>query len=222
MRFKSQNPIGVTEPKLRPDAPVKFRSRRPGAQNKPRCASRCGSSILVDNFGYISYFLTGRATTRDQPMPYRAPPLPTSDRVRATSELIAQKATDVSRWADFRNLATQWDERARMAAECIPSGARVLDVGCGAMALEEFLKQDCTYFPADVVQRRPDCAIVDLNHQQFPAGQYDWVCFLGVLEYVHNLEWPLRRSTSAAQLAGYLLHSHWRRRLAPPWPRLGQ
>jgi hypothetical protein len=134
-------------------------------------------------------------------MTYRAPPQPTVARVRETEALIAHRATDTPRWSTVDNLATQWDARAAMAAEWIPEGACVLDVGCGAMALGALLKPGCRYAPADVVERRPGCFIADLNARQFPPGDYDWVTFLGVLEYIHDPSWPL----ACAQLAAHNL-----------------
>lgn len=131
-------------------------------------------------------------------MTYRPSPLPTQSRIEATEKLIAEQGTDVARWAVMDNLATQWDARANMAAEWIDAGARVLDVGCGAMALQGALKPGCQYFPADVVERRPGAFVVDLNRQQFPPGQYDWITFLGVLEYVHDVHWALEKARDSA------------------------
>jgi hypothetical protein len=131
-------------------------------------------------------------------MGFRPPPTPTEERARQTEELIREQGTDTARWAQTESLASQWDARAAMAAEWIPAGAKILDVGCGAMALEKLLKPGCTYIPADVVERRPGCQLVDLNKKEFPAGQFDWVTFLGVLEYVHDIDWPLARSREAA------------------------
>src|SRR5258706_12546063 len=104
------------------------------------------------------------------PMSFRAPPKPTDERARATEELIRGRSADTERWARLDSLATQWDARAAMAAEWIPGGSRVLDVGAGAMALEAALKPACTYQPADVVERRPGCFFVDLNRGEFPSG----------------------------------------------------
>jgi hypothetical protein len=119
-------------------------------------------------------------------MTFRAPPLPTSERAQQTERLIREGASDAGRWAQMDSLATQWDARAAMAARYIPAGQRVLDIGAGAMALGAQLGPGCSYFPADIVSRGPGCQVVDLNKGEFPAGQYDWVTFLGVLEYVHE------------------------------------
>jgi hypothetical protein len=141
-------------------------------------------------------------------MTYRAPPQPTSARARETESLMARRGTDTTRWAVIDNLATQWDARAAMAAEWIPAGSRVLDVGCGAMALGGLLKSGCSYHPADVVERRPGAFVADLNAHEFPPGSYDWVTFLGVLEYVHDPAWPLERARQAAPhlLVTYCTH----------------
>lgn len=85
-----------------------------------------------------------------------------------------------------------------MAAEWIDAGSSVLDVGAGAMALGFALKPGCRYQPADVVERRPGCFVVDLNRGEFPPGEYDVVTLLGVLEYVHHIEGVLERARAAA------------------------
>ena len=132
------------------------------------------------------------------PMAFRAPPLPTHERAHHTERLIRERGTDTARWAHLESLATQWDARAVLAAEWIPDYVRVLDVGAGAMTLGSLLKPGCSYTPADVVERRPGCHVADLNRQEFPPGNYDWVTFLGVLEYVHDVDWPLRRAGACA------------------------
>lgn len=131
-------------------------------------------------------------------MSFRAPPTPTDQRARETEELIRDKGTDTARWAQMASLATQWDARAAMAAEWIPAGSSVLDVGAGAMALEQLLKPGSRYQPADVVARREGCFVVDLNRGDFPPGTYDWITFLGVLEYVHDVDAALVKARGAA------------------------
>jgi hypothetical protein len=131
-------------------------------------------------------------------MSFRAPPKSTDERAALTERLIHEHGTDTERWSQLDNLATQWDARAAMAAEWIPAGARVLDIGAGAMALGALLQPGCVYQPADVVERRPGCLVIDLNQRQFPTGSHDFVAFLGVLEYIHDIEWPLQRAAQAA------------------------
>ncbi|HET6620555.1 MAG TPA: hypothetical protein VFG64_11475 [Dongiaceae bacterium] len=119
-------------------------------------------------------------------MTFRAPPLPTNERAEHTARLIREGSSDTGRWAKLDSLATQWDSRAAMAARFIPPGQRVLDIGAGAMALRGQLAADCSYFPADIVSRCAGCQVIDLNKGEFPTGNYDWITFLGVLEYVHD------------------------------------
>ena len=132
----------------------------------------------------------------------RIPPKPDANRARETERLIAEGGTDTARWAQMQNLATQWDARAQRAATYIPKGTKVLDIGCGAMALKAALPQGCNYTGTDVVERAPGTLVIDLNRKEFPQGQYDWVTFLGVLEYIHEPAWPLKQ---AAAIAPHLL-----------------
>jgi hypothetical protein len=126
------------------------------------------------------------------------PPTPSHERARDTERLIQARGTDVDRWANPANLATQWDARAALAGEAIPAGSRVLDVGAGAMTLGRLLKPGCVYQAADVVSRGRGCLIVNLNAGQFPSGAYDYVTFLGVLEYVHDVDWVLTKAKGVA------------------------
>ncbi len=100
---------------------------------------------------------------------------------------IHSERTDIERWSNPANLLPSWNTRARMAADFIPSGATVLDIGCGAMALERFLPPGCSYLPCDVVKRDERTTVCDLNAGQFPSAQNaTHVSMLGVLEYIHD------------------------------------
>lgn len=124
-------------------------------------------------------------------MKYRPVPLPNESRATRTYDLMKTLGTDVERWSQTESLATQWDSRAAMAARFIAPGSSVLDLGCGAMTLGQYLDSTCQYYPADVVERIPGAFVVDLNAKQFPPGSYDVITLLGVLEYVHDVPWVL-------------------------------
>ena len=134
-------------------------------------------------------------------------PQPTLRRFRRTMRLMATGESDYARWADPGSFADQWDERAARAARHIPAGSDVLDLGAGAMQLRRFLDTSCRYTAADVVPRGPGCLVVDLNRGEFPAGAYDWVVLLGVLEYLHDCRPVLARVARAADglIASYCL-----------------
>ena len=103
--------------------------------------------------------------------------------------VINARETDVVRWSDPSQLEPSWQARSKLAAQFIPIGSRVLDIGCGAMALERFLPFGCYYQPCDVVAR-------DLNDVPLPDNslrECDLVTMLGVLEYLYQPEKLLKQ-----------------------------
>jgi Flp pilus assembly protein TadD len=102
--------------------------------------------------------------------------------------------TDLARWSDAANLNVAWNERARLAADFVPAGAHVMDLGCGRMALETYLPPGCRYTPCDLVARDERTLVCDFNSQAvpLPAG-VTHVAALGVLEYIHDWRGFLRQ-----------------------------
>ncbi len=104
----------------------------------------------------------------------------------SASALIAPR-TDLARWSDARNLKPSWNARAKLAADFIPAGATVLDLGCGAMALETFLPYNCRYLPCDLVKRDERTILCNFNEESLPAkAEATHLAALGVLEYIHD------------------------------------
>ncbi len=83
-----------------------------------------------------------------------------------------------------------WDERNKIIAGFIPPGSSVLDVGCGAQTLKQYLKPGCRYQPCDVVKSTPDVIFCDFNAGIYPpVGEpYDYVVCSGVFEYIRKPE----------------------------------
>ena len=104
-----------------------------------------------------------------------------------TATIAEQNVTsDIERWSDTSKLSIEWDQRAKEISEWIPSGVRLIDIGCGQMAVEKVCK-DCNYIPVDIVRRDHRTTVVDLNVEPLPASllmKTDYAVLLGVLEYL--------------------------------------
>jgi hypothetical protein len=99
--------------------------------------------------------------------------------------------SDRTRWSDASELLPDWDERTRMIARLIPSGAHVIEFGAGRRLLERYLPSGCTYIPSDLVDRGQPTLVCDLNVEPRPDLRpldLDTAVFGGVLEYIQNLE----------------------------------
>ncbi len=107
-------------------------------------------------------------------------------RRKRSEELKAKGISDVSRWSNIENFPTAWDARARVVAALIAPPAAVLDLGCGAMALERELAPGITYIPADLVARDHRTHVFDANAGSFPNVDADVAVALGVLEYLNH------------------------------------
>lgn len=124
---------------------------------------------------------------------------PAQDQLLAYAEALRQAgASDGSRWANWQALEPGALERAEAAAPFIPPGAHLLDLGAGRMALRARLPIGAQYQPADLVAWSADCITVDLNAGPFPAGRYEVVAALGLLEYLHNPAALLTAARNAA------------------------
>jgi hypothetical protein len=122
-----------------------------------------------------------------------------------TDRIMRDGGTDIERWQDTRNLDPVWEPRAVLAARMIPAGSHVLDLGAGAQTLKMLLPPGCRYTPSDVVARTPDTLVADLNRAEFPAGRYDVVTALGVLEFIHrpDLLFPKMRQAGPTAIVSY-------------------
>ncbi|MBB3602414.1 hypothetical protein FHT40_002047 [Mycolicibacterium sp. BK556] len=101
-----------------------------------------------------------------------------------------RRKTDVKRWADTRNLYSDWEPRTQRAAELVPPGSRVIEFGAGTRTLEKHLDPSCTYTPSDLVDRGPGTLVCDLNEPPLPnlgKDTYDVAVIMGVLEYLRDV-----------------------------------
>ncbi|MCU0838603.1 MAG: class I SAM-dependent methyltransferase [Rhodospirillales bacterium] len=124
---------------------------------------------------------------RPEPLPpLERAPQDAATRAETTRLLMARRATDAARWADFEATAAGAEARAALVAPKIAAGARVLDLGAGAMALRRLLPTGCRYHPVDLLPFDAETIVVDFNQGQFPAGSYDIAVALDLVEFVHE------------------------------------
>ena len=93
--------------------------------------------------------------------------------------------TNIDRWS---NMKESWDDRIQFMAGFIKPNSSVLDMGCGTLALKQYLPTGCRYQGCDVVLRKETTIVCDFNKKEFPPAKlYDYVFCSGVLEYVNDL-----------------------------------
>jgi hypothetical protein len=161
----------------------------------PEC---CNVFALAPGFDRLPYYDKPNRGPEPLPTPNKAPADPET-RAATTELLLARKATDAARWADFEALHKGADERADLAAPLIAPGSSLLDLGAGTMALRESIQTDCRYQPADLLPYADTTKVVDLNQGQFPEGEWDAVAALELFEYIHDVPALLRRCRASAR-----------------------
>ena len=85
---------------------------------------------------------------------------------------------------------TKADPRAELAAQFIPSGARVLDLSADT-ALQRLLPGGCNYSGITRVGKKRVASTCDLNAGEFPteaASKCDVIVMLGALERIADVE----------------------------------
>ena len=98
-------------------------------------------------------------------------------------------AADAARWSD--SFEPAHDERAQFAAQFVPAGARVLELGCGRKTLAHYLPNGCDYKGCDLVARDDGTLVCDLNAGEFPTAAAlaaDVIVMLGALETIVDVE----------------------------------
>jgi hypothetical protein len=109
--------------------------------------------------------------------------------LHVNANLVLDTVTDDARRPDAFSTI---DPRAQLAAQFIPSGSRVLDLGAGGgETLHDLMPLGCSYQAVDRIAHGKGSLIGDLVGGDFPthaATQSDIIVMLGTLEQVADLE----------------------------------
>lgn len=108
------------------------------------------------------------------------------------SELDAAKELGYSKMYEAEGVRDDlanpvWDNRAKVIARWIPAGAHVLDMGCGNMLIEKYLKEPADYIPCDIAKRDERTIVCDFDKFEYPPmrGENLVLC-LGVVNYLKH------------------------------------
>ena len=129
--------------------------------------------------------------------------------------------TDYSRWSRLDSCSNGWIDRTVRIATLIESEQKVIEFGCGKMALKSMLGDSCRYTPSDIVSRSPDTLICDLNVAILPTffPYNDVAIFSGVLEYIYDLPRLARWLTTIVHtvIVSYASHGNAEERVSNGW-----
>lgn len=105
------------------------------------------------------------------------------------------------RWGDRKSYQPSWDARAEVAARMLPDKASILEIGVGGGAFRALVSGRHPYLGADLAPLDPETLPLDLDLDPLPAGTFDVVVMLGVLEYLHSPEQALRKARASGRRA---------------------
>jgi hypothetical protein len=133
-------------------------------------------------------------------------PVPTSSDVQAyfsdpdrLERLEQAKAPDRQRWGAASSYKAEWARRGQAASHLIRDGSRVLEIGTGTGTFRSLVAHRCRYTGADLEPLDIGATLaLDLDDDPIPAGPWDTIVLLGVLEYLYNPVEALRKLANAA------------------------
>lgn len=94
-------------------------------------------------------------------------------------------------WRIKQLFPQEWSDRTRIAAELIENNWSIIEFGAGNGVLGSFIAAEHIYLPTDLVKRRDEFEIVDLDFPLNLNRVFDVGISLGVLEYVNNVHFSL-------------------------------
>lgn len=110
-----------------------------------------------------------------------------AERVALTENAINERSTVLERWVHLDSHEAELSSgRAALAAEFLEASDSVVDLGCGTMTLERYLRPGVRYFPVDVCARDARTLVCDFNVEPVPTTSASAAACLGLLEYLFD------------------------------------
>ena len=95
-------------------------------------------------------------------------------------------------WRNVQHFPHQWSNRTRLAADLIGNTWSVVEFGAGEGFLGKILSHDSFYLPTDLIKRKDNFEIVNLDHPLNLSRKFDVGVAMGVLEYLNDLNFSLQ------------------------------
>jgi hypothetical protein len=111
------------------------------------------------------------------------------ERVELMRKAIKNRETQMLRWDEIEREKDLkgWIPRSVKAARYFDQCDSVVDLGCGTMSLECYLKPGTKYIPVDVARRDKRTILVDLNREPLPILTAGGIAGLGLLGYLFDV-----------------------------------
>lgn len=112
------------------------------------------------------------------------------------------KAVDYARWGDPSSYSSTWDQRAALAADLIPDGVTVFEIGVGRGTFRDLIKHRCTHIGADLAPLDQDTT--PLNLETDPSADFTLAHGCNaLLAGPERLPGLFLASSSVCEFAGY-------------------
>ena len=100
-----------------------------------------------------------------------------------------RELTDAFTWNE-----RAWIERKNLLSRWIGNDIySIVDLGAGNMSLKNILPKCISYYPVDYIARSDQTIVADFNNYEFPELSVDCCFCSGVLEYIKDLDWFVKK-----------------------------
>lgn len=114
------------------------------------------------------------------------------------TELMRLKDEERRRWGDPASYKLAWNRRSQLAAELVPDGVSLLEIGVGTGVFRGLVSRRTKYVGADLQPLDETTIALDLDCDPLPHGRFDYAVLLGVFTYLHQPEAVAQKLCAAA------------------------